>query len=391
MSERPTIVICGPTAGGKSALAVECALRLRARGVAAEIISADAFQVYRGMDIGTAKPTLDERRGVPHHLIDIVDPTEGFTASDWLARAEVAIASVREQGGTPIVVGGTHLYVKLLIDGMFAGPGEDAELRRTLRAMPPESLRAELERVDPVAASRLHPNDLRRTIRALEVFRLTGLPITAHQRQWQERTSPSPTGAGFAPDSADPHRLLVFALDWPVESINRSINARVRAMVERGLINEARSLFDQGVLGHQAREALGYKQLFCHFQGRLSLNDAIEQIKIATRRFAKSQRTWLRRLSAGANFRWIPAAAMLEGTITQPSAPAPAEAAHGRAPQGDELAREPNTMASAAIATTPRTTATVPSDRPHPEESARVNLEEQARLVLRHAGFNVAG
>ncbi len=290
MSEpSPIPVICGPTAGGKSALGVALAIVIRAAGQNAEIVTADAFQVYRRMDIGTAKPTPDEMRGVVHHLIDIVEPTERFTASDWLMRASAVITDCRARGVVPIVVGGTHLYVKLLVEGMFEGPAADEALRAELGAMEPAALRAELVRVDPTSATRLHPNDLRRAIRAIEVFRLTGRPISEHQEQW---------GApGSASLGAQPAHVLI-TLAWPVELINQRINARVRAMVERGLANEVRALWEAKLLGPTAREALGYKQLIAHFEGEYSLDDALERIKIETRRFAKNQRTWLKQLGA---------------------------------------------------------------------------------------------
>ncbi|HEX2838793.1 MAG TPA: tRNA (adenosine(37)-N6)-dimethylallyltransferase MiaA [Phycisphaerales bacterium] len=289
-------VICGPTAGGKSALAVGLAIELRAIGVGAEVITADAFQVYRGMDIGTAKPTPEEMRGVPHHLIDLVEPTDRFTASDWLARAGAVIGDCRARGVIPIVVGGTHLYVKLLVDGMFEGPGADEALRAELNAMDPAALRAELERVDPEAAHRLHPNDIRRTVRAIEVFRLTGRGISEHQRQWGNEHLQSA------------YRLIV--LEWPIERINPRINARVKDMLVRGLEDEVRGLWQRGVLGPTAREALGYKQLVDHFEGRCSLEDAVERIKIETRRFAKNQRTWLKRL------RMKPGSIVLDAGVT---------------------------------------------------------------------------
>lgn len=279
-------MICGPTAGGKSALAVALALGLRQHGVAAEVVTADAFQVYRGMDIGTAKPTPREMAGVPHHLIDLVESTARFTASEWLGLAQAAIADCGARGVLPIVVGGTHLYVKLLVDGMFEGPAADDALRAELSALTPGVLRAELERVDPASAARLHPNDIRRTVRAIEVFRLTGTPISEHQQQW-------------ATGGAASHFRLV-TLQWPVEVINQRINARVRAMFDSGLEGEARALWAGSRLGATAREALGYKQLVEHFEGRCTLEEAGERIKIETRRFAKNQRTWLKQLRARA-------------------------------------------------------------------------------------------
>ena len=157
---------------------------LAAKRERAEIVTADAFQVYRGMDIGTAKPTMEERAGVPHHLIDIVEPTEKFTVEQWLSLAEAKIDELRGRGVLPIVVGGTHLYSKAWMDGLFEGPGANEHVREELRALTPTARRAELDRVDPAAAARIHFNDERRTIRALEVYRLTGQPISAQQKQW---------------------------------------------------------------------------------------------------------------------------------------------------------------------------------------------------------------
>ena len=286
-------VIVGPTAGGKSALAVETALALEARGLPrGEVISCDSVQVYRGLDVGSAKPTEAEKRGVAHHLIDLVEPTETFSARQWLDHAERTIADTRARGATPIVVGGTHLYIKALLDGLFEGPGSDTDLRAHLEGMDPAERRGELERVDPEAAARIHPNDLRRTVRALEVFRLTGTPISEHQRQW---------------DSGGRDDCVLVGLEWETEAINRRINARVRDMIDRGLVDEARTLWAAGRLGPTAREALGYKQLVRHFEGGWTLDEAVEQIKIETRRFAKNQRTWLRRLRATPGSVWIDA------------------------------------------------------------------------------------
>ncbi len=288
-------VICGPTAGGKTALAVELALAYEALGRgSAEIVSADAYLIYRGLDIGTGKPTPDERRGVPHHLIDIVEPTERSSAHDWLRAAEQTIADIRSRGNLPVVVGGTHLYIQSILHGMFEGPPPVEALREHLRAIPAPLRRDELERVDPAAAQRIHPSDERRTIRALEVFRQTGTPISDLQTQW----------ASAQPDRSD--RVLI-GLEWDSDAINRRINARVRQMLDLGLIEEARGLWSSGRLGPQAGEALGYKQLVDHFEGRASEEDAIERIKIETRRFAKNQRTWLRRLRAQPDSLWLDA------------------------------------------------------------------------------------
>ncbi len=284
-------VIVGPTAGGKSSLAVEVAIALNGR---AEIVTADAFQVYKGMDIGTAKPTLEERRGIAHHLIDLVEPSDSFTVHDWLRYAERTIADVRARGNLPIVVGGTHLYIKAFLDGMFEGPPVDAALRERLRAQPLAELRAELERADPAAAQRIHPADARRTARALEVFHQTGTPISDLQQQWDR-------------ENHSREDCVLVGLEWPAELINPRINARVKEMLDRGLVDEACALHESKRLGPQAREALGYKQLIAHFEGRCSLDEAIEKIKVETRRFGKNQRTWLKRLRPTPGSVWIDA------------------------------------------------------------------------------------
>lgn len=276
-------VICGPTAGGKSSLAMALAEELHRRGAGAEIVSADAFLVYRGMDIGTAKPSRDEVAAVPHHLVDIIEPTEPFGVAQWLALARSAIEAIKRRGRVPIVVGGTHLFIKALIDGLFEGPDPDPALRARLQALPSDELRSRLESVDPEAAQRIHPSDTRRTVRALEVYEQTGQTISSLQTQW-DRQHPR-----------DPGALLVI-LSWETAAINTRINARVRQMREQGLTSEARGLFEAGHLGPTSGQALGYKQLADHFRGLCSEDDAYERIKIETRRFAKNQRTWLRRL-----------------------------------------------------------------------------------------------
>lgn len=274
-------VIVGPTAGGKSDLALAAARHFAAAGTPAEIVSADSVQIFRGMDIGSAKPTAAQRAAVPHHLVDVVEPTESFTVHDWLRAAERAVAEIRARGSVPIVVGGTHLYVRAFLQGLFTGPPARPELRRQLSARGQESLRAELEHVDPDAAARIHRRDHRRTVRALEVFYLTGIPLSRWQVQWGR------------PPRDD---CVLVMLDWPPAILNRRINARVRGMVEAGLVEEVRRLHQAGRLGPQAREALGYRQILAWVRGECTLDQAIEQIKIETRRLARQQRTWLRRL-----------------------------------------------------------------------------------------------
>lgn len=286
----PIILILGPTAGGKTRLAIDLA-----NAIGGECLCADSMQVYRGMDIGTAKPTPEEQAEVPHHLLDIADPAEaGFTVDTWLSRAQDTIELVRSLGRYPIVVGGTNLYVKALLYGLFEGPEPDAELRRQLQSMDEDQLRARLKQVDPQAAERIHRNDRKRTIRAIEVFEQTGKPLSEHQSQWE---------AGSPRDDA-----RIIGIEYPVEQINQRINTRVRQMIAAGLVDEVRQLHEADLLGPQAREALGYKQIIEHLQGRCSLEEAIEQIKIRTRRYAKQQRTWLRQFRVYPGSLWLDAA-----------------------------------------------------------------------------------
>lgn len=314
-------IIVGPTAGGKTALALELARLLdprsgppdhgaspaerdalaRARSAwpgGAEVVSADSMQVFRRMDIGTAKPTPDERAAARHHLIDILDPSESFSVDRWLSLAEPIVAELRERGVLPIVVGGTHLYAKALLEGLFDAPDPDPALRAELGALETPVLRARLEAIDPAAAGRIHFNDRRRTVRALEVHAATGTPISDLQRQWDE-----------GPDRPDAAPIVV---EWPTGLINRRINDRVRWMFDAGLVGEVRGILDAGGFGPQSAQALGYKQLIEVVEsGRVEDPDALrkagETIKVQTRRFAKNQRTWLKRLSRHPNTIRIPA------------------------------------------------------------------------------------
>jgi tRNA dimethylallyltransferase len=286
-----TVLVMGPTAGGKTALAVELALRIPGGG---ECVSADSMQVYRGMDIGTAKPSAEERRGVPHHMMDVADPHGGaFTVADWLDGAREAIVAVHARGRHAIVVGGTNLYVKALVEGMFEGPPGDPEVRAQLEALPTEILRRDLEYHDPIAASRIHPNDRRRTVRALEVWQLTGRRISDLQRQW-----------GDAP-RALPDGMHLVGLEWPVELLNERINRRVHAMVAEGLEQEVMRLIAAGPLNRQAIEAVGYREVLRHFAHELSIEEAEEEIKVRTRQYARQQRTWLRRFKAIPGAIWV--------------------------------------------------------------------------------------
>lgn len=308
MTKPRPIVILGPTAGGKSELAVELAEQL-----GGEVIGADSMQVYRHLDAGTAKPPAALRRRVRHHLIDIIASIDPFTVADWLERAEALIEALGRGNTAPVIVGGTNLYLKALLEGMFEGPPADALFRAALAEMTPGELHDQLRQCDPEAAQRIHPNDRKRIVRALEVFELTGTPISQWQQQWvSEKENTTPATRNLQP--ATPtyrHNPILIGLTWPTEIINQRINQRVKAMffpqqvdaalaaaiVPNGesLPDETRRLESAGMLGAQAREALGYKQVLDHLAGRCSLDEAFEQTKIQTRRFAKHQRTWMRR------------------------------------------------------------------------------------------------
>ncbi len=270
------IVILGPTASGKSALAMAVAER-----AGAEILSADSMQVYRGMDIGTAKPTAGEQRRVQHHLIDVADPADAFTVAQFVERADAVIADAAARGVPLIVTGGTPLYYKALFEGLFDGPPADAALRARLAESSPEELHARLTAIDPAAAARIHVNDTRRMLRALEVHALTGRPISEHQRQW---------------DAPHRHAATWFGLQWDKDALNRRINARVKQMLADGWVEETRGLVAAPrPLSRTAGEATGYAELIDHVRGRMSLDDATEQIKIATRQLARRQMKWFRR------------------------------------------------------------------------------------------------
>lgn len=284
--ENRVIVILGCTGVGKSALGHAVAQTMNA-----EILSIDSMQVYRGMDIGTAKPTTAERQAVPYHLLNVVDPWESFSAARFVELADATVAEVHHRGRPVVAVGGTILYFKSFYEGMFEGPSADAALRAELRNRMTregiEALHAELARIDPAAAARIHRNDARRIERAIEVFRLTGRPISELQTQWESGR----------PRRTDWNWLLVHL--WRErEILNRRINERVRQMRTAGLQEEAHRLWnDPRGLSPQARQAVGYAELFDSFQGRWSIDEAFEQIKIHTRRLGKQQRTWLRRIT----------------------------------------------------------------------------------------------
>lgn len=274
------LVLVGPTAVGKTKVAVELALRL-----SGEVISADSMQIYRGMDIGTAKPTATERRGVPHHLIDIVDPGSAFSVADFQRLAREAIAASAARGHLPLVVGGTGLYVESLTRAYELDDGEtDWALRDRLTAVAARdgdaALHEQLRALDPASAARIHPHDRRRIIRALEVTLRTGAPFstTSHRSREPE------------------YDLLQFGLTAPREILYERINRRVDAMIDGGLVKETESLLASGYgAAVTARQAIGYKELLPFIRGEADLADCVAALKQATRRYAKRQLTWFRR------------------------------------------------------------------------------------------------
>ena len=285
-NESPILLVLGTTGSGKSELALALAESVRHGG---EIVSADSMQVWKGLDIGTAKPSPEEQARVPHRLLDVVDPHDleaRFNVAEWIAAANDAIARIDAQSRLPIIVGGTHLYVQSLLAGLFEGPAAEPSLRAELEATDTAALLEELARIDPEAASRIHLADRRRTIRAVEVFRSTGRAISQWQAQWaSEGTELS-------------QRVRIVAIDRPVEAANARINRRVKSMLEAGWLDEVRRLVEAGPLHRQPAEAVGYRQLAEVLAGRMRLVDAAEEIKIRTRRYAKQQRTWMKRFRA---------------------------------------------------------------------------------------------
>lgn len=277
----PLVVILGPTATGKTKIAVELALRLEG-----EIISGDSMQVYRYMDIGTAKITAAETKGVPHHLLDIKDPGEPFSVAEFQSLARAKIAEINAKGKLPFLVGGTGFYIQAVIDDAyeFTEQGEIEPYRQKLWQLAAEQgtehLYARLRQVDPEAALKIHPHDQKRIIRALEYFHLTGQPIS------------SKTKARYH----SPYRLVMIGLTIPRELLYRRIEQRVDAMIANGLLKEVKFLIAQGYSPQlPALQGLGYRQLVDYLNGKDELAEAINQIKKETRRFAKRQLTWFKR------------------------------------------------------------------------------------------------
>lgn len=280
-------VLTGPTASGKTALGIELAERWNA-----EIVAMDSMTLYRGLDIGTAKPTVDERRGVPHHLLDVLDPWDSATVAWWLAQATDRCRDIRSRGRNILLVGGTPLYLKAVLQGLFEGPTPDRTIRERLQAEAADrgsaALHLRLAVCDPNAAARLHPNDLRRVVRALEVFESTARPISDWQGQW------SAAAAAEATELAGNRCLW---LDTDRDQLYSRINQRVLGMFSAGLVHEVRALRSlERPLSRAASQALGYKEVFDCLDGRATYDETIERVQRRSRNFAKRQMTWFRHL-----------------------------------------------------------------------------------------------
>ncbi|MGA1333134.1 MAG: tRNA (adenosine(37)-N6)-dimethylallyltransferase MiaA [Ilumatobacteraceae bacterium] len=269
------VAIVAPTASGKSDIAMAVA-----RATGAHIIAVDAMQVYRGMDIGTAKPTPADQAAVPHHCIDLVDPNERFTVAEFKTHAASARASVRAADAPALFVAGTGLYLTALIDDLQL-PGEWPEVRAELQAEPDTAaLFARLQQLDPLAASRCEPSNRRRIERALEVTIGSGQPFSSF----------GPGTSAYPPSDVQQVGVL-----WPRETLSRRIEQRVHAMMSAGLLREVQTLTEQFELSREAKQALGYRELLDHLAGQISLDEAIAQIVLHTRQFAVRQERWFRR------------------------------------------------------------------------------------------------
>ena len=282
MSEKTFIaVICGPTASGKTALGVELAKRLDG-----EIISADSMQIYKGMDIASAKPSESEKQGIPHHLMDFLPLNKPFSVADYVELAHACISDVAGRGKLPIIVGGTGLYISSLINNItFDDTGSDPDFRAEMREFAAqngnEALHKRLEDIDPVAAAKLHPNNVNRIIRALEVYRLSGTTMTLAQKKSRQRESP--------------YRCCIIMPDFPREQLYRRIDLRVDDMIKRGLAEEAKEFFTHKDYVTSA-QAIGFKELKPYLEGEKSLEECMDRLKQATRNYAKRQLTWFNKM-----------------------------------------------------------------------------------------------
>ena len=289
------VFLAGPTAVGKSAVALALAGRL-----GGEIISVDSMQVYRGLDLGTAKPAAAERARVPHHLVDVVELTEAFDAAQFVRRAEAAVKDLQGRGRVPIFCGGTGLYFKAWFAGLGAAPPSDARVRAEVEATPLVDLLRELEQRDPVTYARIDRQNPRRVIRAVEVIRLTGQPFASQRASWKSE-----------PGTQNPEPLFCFTRE-PAD-LRARIEARVDAMFAAGLVEETRGLLTRGLAEHRhALQALGYRQVVEQLHGARGLAETVALVKTKTWQFARRQGTWFR---GQLPVEWVPLAADADATV----------------------------------------------------------------------------
>lgn len=280
--KQPIIVLTGPTAVGKTRLSL-----MLAHAVGGEILSADSMQVYRGLDIGSAKILPNEQDGIPHHLIDVLDPDEYFDVSRFQQLAETAMQEIWSRRNIPIITGGTGFYIQAVIRGIdFTESGGESSLRTGWQELAeqkgPDALHERLKEVDPESASAIHPNNVKRVIRALEFYQQTGTPISRHNKMQQQKASP--------------YNLAYFVLTDDRSVLYEQIDGRVDEMIRNGLEQEVRALYDRGLTENMtSMKAIGYKEFFPYFRGECSLQTAIHLIKQNTRHYAKRQLTWFRR------------------------------------------------------------------------------------------------
>ncbi len=273
--EEKVVVLIGPTAVGKTKMSVELAKRLNG-----EIINGDSMQVYKGLDIGTAKIRQEEMEGIPHHLLDIKEPHESFSVAEFQTLARSLITDITRRGKLPIIVGGTGLYIQSVIyDYQFSDAPSNSLYRQSLERYSPDELYEQLKRIDPLSAERIHPNNVRRVIRALEIYHCTGKTMTEWLKEQKRQLV---------------YNVALIGLAMEREKLYERINRRVDEMIAQGLIEEVKRLYDQGLHDCQAIQAIGYKELYAHLDGEITLEEAIEQLKQNSRRYAKRQLTWFR-------------------------------------------------------------------------------------------------
>lgn len=276
------IVVAGPTASGKTALSIDLA-----KALDGEIISADSMQIYKFMNIGSAKPTAEEQNAVPHHLIDFLAPDAEWSVADYTAKAHEVIADIVSRGKTPVMVGGTGLYINSVVNDVSFGEIDTdykirEELERIAKTEGEDKLIEILREFDPVSAKKIHKNNVRRVIRAIEFYRVTGIPISKHQEMTKQVVSR--------------YEPIMFMIDWDRETLYERINSRVDIMMKDGLLDEVKQLMEMGYgKQNQSMQGIGYKELIDYFNGEYSLEEAVDLIKQSSRRYAKRQLTWFRR------------------------------------------------------------------------------------------------